>query len=234
MAQRLRDHYYADYRHPYIQLRSLVENLVTPEMSLMDAGCGRDVPALRPFIGKAIRLIGVDMVCPRDIPEPIEYYQRDLTDTGLSSQSVDIVMSQSVFEHLEHPGEVLLEMRRILRPGGRLIVLTPSKWDYGSLIAMLVPNRLHPAVVQLVEGRPPEDTFPTRFRCNTESAVRKLASRSNLELESIEFINQYPNYFLFNGALFLLGTWYERLTTKSHALRSLRGWMLFSLRRPEV
>jgi SAM-dependent methyltransferase len=232
MAERLRERYYAKYRHPYAQLRDRVEGLVTPGMTLMDAGCGRDVPALRPFIGKAGRLIGIDLVEPRDVPEAIEYYQRDLADTGLPDDSVDIVMSQSVFEHVEHPDEVLLEIKRVLRPGGQLVVLTPSKWDYGSLIAMVIPNRLHPAVVQHVEGRPTEDTFPTRFRCNTEGAVRALAARSGLQVGGIEFVNQYPNYLLFNGPLFFVGTLYERLTTRINALRRLRGWMLFTLRRP--
>jgi SAM-dependent methyltransferase len=233
MAQRLRERYYGTYRHPSVQLRDRVVALLEPHMTLMDAGCGREAPSLRFFLGKARRLIGVELVEPRNIPSTIEYYRRDLAHTGLPDQSVDIIMSQSVFEHLDEPDEVLRELFRILRPGGHLVVLAPNKWDYGSVLAMLVPNRLHPAVVEHVEGRPQEDTFPTRFRCNTEGAVRKRAAKANLQVVEIEFLNQYPNYFLFNGPLFFLGMLYERLTTRLHMLRKLRGWMLFTLRRPQ-
>jgi hypothetical protein len=36
---------------------------------------------------------------------------------------------------------------------------------------------------------------------------------------------------MFNPALFLLGTAYERVTSRWQALRALRGWLLIALRK---
>lgn len=50
---------------------------------------------------------------------------------GFASGSFDLVVSFEVFEHLEQPELYLSECRRVLRPGGRLMLSTPnrSSWD---------------------------------------------------------------------------------------------------------
>ena len=59
------------------------------------------------------------------------------------------------------------EFNRVLKPGGRAILLTPSKYDYVSIIARFMPNRLHGKLVNATEGRAEEDTFPTHYRANS-------------------------------------------------------------------
>ncbi len=44
----------------------------------------------------------------------------------LSDGSVDVITLQHVIEHIAHTEEALAEWYRVLRPGGRLIVLTPN------------------------------------------------------------------------------------------------------------
>jgi len=41
----------------------------------------------------------------------------------------DVVFTKSTIEHLDNPWHFLKECNRILRPGGKLLVLTPS-WEY--------------------------------------------------------------------------------------------------------
>ena len=50
---------------------------------------------------------------------------------GFADASFDLVVSFEVFEHLEQPDTYLGECRRVLRPGGRLVLSTPnrSSWD---------------------------------------------------------------------------------------------------------
>lgn len=45
---------------------------------------------------------------------------------GYAAASFDAVTLSHVLEHLHHPLAALLECRRILRPGGRLVILTPN------------------------------------------------------------------------------------------------------------
>ena len=50
---------------------------------------------------------------------------------GFADQSFDLIVSFEVFEHLEDPQRYLSECRRVLRPGGRLVLSTPNRsaWD---------------------------------------------------------------------------------------------------------
>jgi hypothetical protein len=74
--------------------------------------------------------------------------------------------------------------------------------------------------------------FPVRYRTNTRRAVARLAAESGLEIEDFRYLGQYPNYLMFNAALFLLGTAYDKLVSRFDLLRFLRGWILVTLRRP--
>jgi hypothetical protein len=97
---------------------------------------------------------------------------------------------------------------------------------------MMVPNRLHPAIVSKAEGRAPEDVFPAHYRCNRRSTVRKCAQQSGLELVSFEYLGQYPAYFSFSPLLFTLGSAYEKTIRRIRPLHPLLGWILFTLRKP--
>jgi SAM-dependent methyltransferase len=232
LAERLLQRYYGNAIHPYRSFELAVDRLLQPSDTLLDAGCGRTAPVLKKYIGRAERLIGVELVEFTDVPPQIEQISSDLTKIPLPDQSVDLIMSRSVFEHLVNPAAVYSEFARILRPGGRVVFLTANMWDYGTLIARLVPNRFHAAIVKRTEGRAEEDTFPVAYKTNTPGEVNKLAAEAGLEVEAFDYLSQYPNYLLFSGPLFFLGTCYEKLITRFHALRFLRGWILVTLRKP--
>lgn len=233
-ANRLLERFYGDSPHPYRIFEEQVGRALRPDSVLLDAGCGRTVPVLRKFLGRASRLIGVELVDVTDAPKGIETFQSDLASIPVADASVDVIMSRSVFEHLDDPAAVYAEFARILKPGGSVIFLTANMWDYGTLVARLIPNRFHPAIVARVEGREEADTFPVRYRTNTRSAVADLADNAGLEIENFRYLGQYPNYLMFNGALFLLGTGYDKLVSRFECLRFLRGWILVTLRRPDI
>jgi len=233
LAIRLRDRFYANDAHPYrIFERRVVAELRNPQQTLLDAGCGRTVPVLRRYVGKAARLIGVELVDFTDVPPGIETYKTDLAHLPLPDACVDVIMSRSVFEHLTDPDAVYRELARVLKPGGRIVFLTANLWDYGTMVARLVPNRHHAKVVKTVEGRAEEDTFPTAYRTNTRRDVDRLAAGVGLRVASFEYLSQYPNYLMFNGIAFFLGMCYEKLIARFDALRLLRGWILVTLEKP--
>ncbi|MDH3974321.1 MAG: class I SAM-dependent methyltransferase [Deltaproteobacteria bacterium] len=57
-----------------------------------------------------------------------------LQDCNLEDESVDIIIMADVIEHLDNPSSLLDEIKRIGKPGGRLILTTPKAregklWD---------------------------------------------------------------------------------------------------------
>jgi SAM-dependent methyltransferase len=234
LAGRLLKRHYANAVHPYRVLEQRLEAQLTPGAVLLDAGCGRTAPLLRNYIGRAGRLIGIELVDFTDVPPEIETHNADLARLPLAAESIDLIVSRSVFEHLTDPQPVYAEFARVLRPGGAVLFLTANMWDYGTLVARLVPNRFHARIVRRVEGRAEEDTFPTAYRTNTRRAIDRLARTAGLEVESFEYLSQYPNYLMFNGALFFAGMCYEKTISRFSSLRVLRGWLLVTLRKPPL
>jgi SAM-dependent methyltransferase len=51
--------------------------------------------------------------------------QADVARLGFAARSFDVVMASSVFQFVGYAPEVLVEWRRILRPGGRLVLSVP-------------------------------------------------------------------------------------------------------------
>lgn len=231
LAERLLRKYFDPHVHPYRIFERTVESRLRPEHTLLDAGCGRTAPVLAKYVGRAKRLIGVDVVDFRDIVPGIEVHKCDLAHIGIDDASVDIVMARSVMEHVSDPHAVYGEIHRVLRPGGHFIFLTPNLWDYASLIAKIVPNRLHPAIVARTEGREPEDVFPVCYLTNTRRAVSRWADRTGFEIVQFDYLGQYPSYFMFNAFLFMLATAYEKAISRIEALRFLRGWIFVVLRK---
>lgn len=86
----------------------------------------------------------------------------------------DLVVSRYVFEHLADPAWAARELLRVTRPGGWICAMTPNKWGYVALAARLVPNRHHARTLRKLQpGRKEMDVFPTVYRLNRPSAVRR-------------------------------------------------------------
>ncbi len=231
LSERLLKKYFRAELHPYRVFENEVRSHLRPEHTLLDAGCGRGAPVLLKFRGEAKRLIGVDLVDFKAGISGVDLIQGDLGHMKVDSGSVDIVMSRSVMEHVADPLRVYTEVNRVLRPGGHFVFLTPNLWDYASLIAKVVPNRMHPWIVSKTEGRAPEDVFPVCYTTNTRGAVHKWARLTGFEVERCDYMGQYPGYFMFNGFLFLLATGYEKVISRFDALAFLRGWLFVVLRK---
>jgi SAM-dependent methyltransferase len=227
----LRRRYFRSEDHPYNILEREVARRLRPGDTLLDAGCGRTAPVLRSFLGKANRLIGVDLVdFSADASEGgVELLCGDLNRIQVESGSVDGIVSRSVMEHLEDPLATYREFSRLLKPGGWVIFLTPNLWDYASLLSKAIPNRFHPMLVAKTEGRAEADTFPTHYRSNTPGAVERLAKQSGFRLDSCAHLAQYPNYLMFSAPLFMLGTAYAKLIGRFEMLKYLRGWLLVTM-----
>lgn len=107
----------------------LVERFhINKGQSLLDLGCGRG------DFAKAFQRAGVDVrgadieATASTIIEGVEVAHFDIERDRYPypDNTFDIVFSKSVLEHMSDPRNFLEEQRRILKTGGRIIVLTPD------------------------------------------------------------------------------------------------------------
>lgn len=230
-CRELMKRYYRDVPSREEILDGAISGVLGPSDVLVDAGCGVDVPLLAQYGPKASLAIGID-VCPPIVKVPSRSYVvvGNLESMPLGTSSVDLVISRSVMEHLDRPVSVFEEIRRILRPGGRLVFTTPNKFYYSCLIARLLPDRAKDAYFRNVFGEDGYDSFPVYYRANSVRAFRRLADAVGFEIEQLQPIRHYPYYLMFSPLLFRVGMLYDWLITEL-GLRWLQSNWLVVMRK---
>jgi SAM-dependent methyltransferase len=219
----LYDKYYRGRKFHDALYRDLISRHLSPGSRLLDAGCGRYLTFCREFSPVA-QVVGIDLEHTFETHNQGRPYavRGDIGSLPFPDGYFDMVISRSVVEHLEDPPRVFREFFRVLRPGGKVVIITPNKYDYVSVIAALTPYWVHRALVSRIFQVPEDDVFPTLYRANTTSALRKGLTTAGLVEREMETINHYPAYLMFSPVLFRLGVLYERITSFP-ILRSLRG-----------
>lgn len=111
-------------------LWSLLAALTQTSHLVLEAGCGSGV-VVAYLNGLGRRVVGIDratralLSAKRQAP-PLGLAAGDITRLPFRSESFDRVISLGAVEHIEEgAGETLLEHRRVLRPGGALLITVP-------------------------------------------------------------------------------------------------------------
>ncbi len=113
-----------------IRTGKLARNLPAHMGTVADFGCGFDARFVRRLLdtGRAENGIAVDLSLDAALMgDHLTLVEADLnTPLPLESESLDVACSLAVLEHLDHPDVHLRELYRMLRPGGTLLLTTPS------------------------------------------------------------------------------------------------------------
>src|ERR1017187_8131380 len=167
-CQQLYEKYYAGRKFHDALYRDLIQKYLSPGARLLDAGCGRYLKFSKEWAGTA-EVVGIDLESTLETANnrPPFGVRGDLNRLPFPACCFDLVISRSVVEHLEDPGQVFREMYRVLKPGGKVILLTPNKYDYVSLIAAVTPYAWHRALVSRIFRICEDDVYPTLYRANT-------------------------------------------------------------------
>jgi SAM-dependent methyltransferase len=109
------------HRRPLTAIVAAAAAATPPGSDVLDAGAGR-----APYRS----LFDHCRYVAQDWPSSVHGSARidvvaDLRDLPLEDRTFDLVLCTEVLEHLPDPRPAMAEMRRVLRPGGRLIVTVP-------------------------------------------------------------------------------------------------------------
>lgn len=108
-------------------------------------------------------------------------------------QSFDLVSANMVLEHLPSPQGVFKEVRRVLKPGGVFVFVTPNlnhPFIRTADLFLSKPARTSAAV--LVESREARHIFPTFYRANTAKTVGSLASDAGFSKHAVQQFSNIP------------------------------------------
>ena len=219
----LRERFYApEFLGMYDSLLATIVEYATPADVVLDAGCGRGRVFQHRQAGRVRRIVGIDVTDePADNLNIDDAAKGDLRSLPLRDDTFDLVILSHVAEHLSHPEAVFAELARVLRPGGRLLLLTPNRWHYVTLGARLLPHRLH-ILFNNWRGVDTRDIFPTAYRANTADRLRELSEGAGLEVERLERFETEPEYLAFHLLPYALGVAYERLVNRFGWLSRIR------------
>lgn len=115
-------------------------------MTILDNGCGRG-EFMDAFSRLGIKASGTDT---SDYCKKAKVVDLNQDPLPFPDNYFDVVFSKSVMEHIENTEHYLSEMKRVLRPGGVLILMVPD-WETQYKIFYQDPTHIHPYTVKSVE-----------------------------------------------------------------------------------
>jgi len=180
----------------------IIDSLVDENTKILDVGCGH-VDFMKPTYKRSQHIYGLDpnlRTLERNeiinhkihgsverIPFPNDYF--------------DLVVSAWVLEHLEYPIKAFQEIYRTLKPGGKVVFLTPNAWNYNVWIIRLTPERFHDFLTRKLYQRQEHDTFDTYYRINSPRKIDKILLPLGYEKVKL-ILNGDPSYISFNDFFF--------------------------------
>jgi SAM-dependent methyltransferase len=123
---------------------------------LLDVGCGDGAYTVR-IAQRFTRVDAIDIqpdrldmfakrLVERPTPTPVVIHDMSATDLDFPDDTFDLVTAIEVMEHIAELDRALLEINRVLKPGGRLAITTPNRWFPFETHGVLIHGRRYSPV----------------------------------------------------------------------------------------
>jgi len=225
--------YYPIYFSKAERFKQLVLPYLNRNIDVIDLGCGRGKESRIDYKALTRRSYGLDISENVFLNPTIHYpVQGSVYDIPLADNSVDLAVNQELLEHLEFPQKMFHEAARILRPNGVFTAMTPNLWDPFVMVSYVTPFSFHQFVNKRLKDIDPADVFPTWYRANTLSSLKRLAERAGLVLVKHEYFRCNPGSLDVSPTLTKVEVAYARLVSKFEALGFLRDIVIVFFRKP--
>lgn len=136
--QRIAPHVWNQYHNQLITYMSFA---AMPTLDVLDVGCAQGTLALL-LAERGHRVTAVDLrpeflayAATRHSHGDIRFLTANVLDDEIPG-SYDLVFANQIIEHLVYPDRLLLQLKKKLKPGGRLVITTPN----GSYVKNNLPS----------------------------------------------------------------------------------------------
>jgi SAM-dependent methyltransferase len=175
------------------------------------------------------RIIAVD-VSPGELSLNRDVDARLLGDASRSlpfaAGALDMITACRLLEHLPDPGPFVSECRRVLRPGGFLILFLPARFAPFALLKQMLPGRLMTRVIRFIYY-PESEQFcwsPLYYRACYPSALERLLRRHGFALQEMQVSYYQSRHFRACVLFYALSALYE-LMVYALRLRNLASYV---------
>jgi SAM-dependent methyltransferase len=170
--------YPADYHHgrdsEEFARRYAVQKTLLPDISgkrVLDIGCARgDFLTYLLNTGPVFEPYGVDAFSTSVSDERIRFANDLFTSAGYESNYFDLIMSWAVFEHLHRPADYFSEASRVLKRGGRLLILVTNSESFYGKYAF-------------------SEDIPRHTYHYSKKTLDRYGEKAGLKLETIEYLD---------------------------------------------
>lgn len=186
-----------------------VEEQMESHEILVDGGCGKE-RFLERYSNGFENCIGIDFNCKdqNNYGKNIHYIKGDLESIPLKSESVDVFLNNFVIEHIEHPKRFFMEVNRIMKTNGTLIIWTPNGNSISGLIIRLLPRSSTQNLKKVFFGVP---SHPTYYLSNSPLKLDNTLRECGFKKEKMNMIDSVF-YFSESKVVRLLHSIFIRLT----------------------
>ncbi len=205
--------------------------------TVLDVGAGKSTVFLPNVANRDnLWLVGVD-VSMEEMELNADLDEKHVADVSqhipLTADSVDIVVSHAVLEHLPSIDVFWKEVFRVLRPGGSSVHLFPSKYAPFSIANRLLPNWL---VLRILDRLHPDfigkHGFVAHYDECTAADMARVIEKNGLIVEEVRISYYQAPYYAFLFPLYVLNVLYEKVLVFFDA-RRLAASVMIVARKPD-
>ena len=221
--------YYPDYEDKNKLFLEFVEQYLKPEVKLLDVGCGRGKETPCVYKEKVKLSIGLDMSEAVSLNTTIHFpVVADANKIPLLDNSVDIVVSQELIEHLKCPEMFFGEVSRVLKPSGIFVIMTPNLIGWRSIVSKLTPYKFHVYMNKKLYGVSEHDVFPTYYYANSPRRIRKYLGEVGFKRLNQIMYEPTPRTLTFSTLTVYLEIFLASILRKYQLLSNLRNMIIVS------